>query len=171
MKPQKNSYNFLINNIGKILEEGRRKAIQSVNQILVQTYWTIGKQIVEYEQEGKERAKYGENLLSTLSKDLKNRYGKGFGISNLQYMRLLYVKYQIHQTVSGKLSWSHLVELLSIEDDLARGFYEKQCLSEKWSVRELRRQIASALFHRIALSKDKKGVLELSARGKIIEKN
>ena len=171
MKPQKNNYNFLISNIGRILEEGRRKAVQSVNQILVQTYWKIGRQIVEYEQEGEERAKYGGNMLSTLSKDLQMKHGKGFSISNLQYMRLLYIKYQNHQTLSGKLSWSHLVELLSIEDDLARGFYEKQCLSEKWSVRELRRQIDSALFHRIALSKDKKGVLELSVKGQIIEKN
>jgi len=166
-----NNYSFLINNIGEILEEGRKKAIQSVNNILVQTYWEIGKQIVLYEQEGKERATYGENLLSNLSKDLKLRYGKGFGISNLQYMRLLFIKYQNHQTRSGNLSWSHLIELLSVEEDLARSFYEKQCLHDKWSVRELKRQINSALFHRIALSKDKKGVLELSTKGQIVEKN
>lgn len=171
MTLQKNKYNFLINNIGKILEDGRRKAIQSVNQILVETYWGIGKQIIEYEQEGKERAKYGESMLSTLSKDLQIKHGKGFSISNLQYMRLLYLKYSNHQTLSGKLSWSHYVELLSIEDDMARKFYENQCLHEKWSVRELKRQVNSALFHRIALSKDKKGVLELSNKGQIIEKN
>lgn len=171
MNVKKNNYNFLINNIGKILEEGRRKAIQSVNQILVETYWGIGKQIIEYEQEGKERAKYGESMLSTLSKDLQIKHGKGFSISNLQYMRLLYIKYSNHQTLSGKLSWSHYVELLSIEEDMARAFYEKQCLHEKWSVRELKRQINSALFHRIALSKDKKGVLELSTKGQVIETN
>ena len=165
----KNQYSFLISNIGRILEEGRRKAIQSVNQILVQTYWTIGKKIIEYEQEGKERAEYGENLLSSLSKDLKLQYGKGFGISNLQYMRLLYVKYPNHQTVSDKLSWSHFVELLSLEDDLSRGFYEKQCVNDGWSVRELRRQIDSSLFHRIALSKDKQGVLNLSMKGQVME--
>ncbi len=84
-------------------------------------------------------------------------------------MRLLYQKYQKSQTLSDQLSWSHYIELLSIEDDLARQFYEKQCVSERWSVRELKRQINSALFHRIALSKDKRGVLRLSKRGNTIE--
>ncbi len=73
------------------------------------------------------------------------------------------------QTVSGKLSWSHYSELLGIEDDLAYGFYEKQCLKENWSVRELKRQVNSMLFHRIALSRDKKGVLELAKKGRKIE--
>ena len=167
----KNKYNFLINNIGKILEEGRKKAIQSVNQILVQTYWEIGKQIVEYEQKGEEKAEYGTALLSSLSQDLKLRFGKGFSKSNVYLMRQFYLKYPKFQTVSGKLSWSHYSELLSIEDDLSRQFYEKQSLNDNWSVRELKRQINSALFHRIALSKDKKGVLELSTKGQVIEKN
>ena len=166
---EKNNYNFLINNIGEILKEGRQKAFQAVNAILINTYWQIGKKIVEYEQQGEKRAVYGENLLSNLSKDLKTRYGKGFSISNLQYMRLIYIKYPNHQTVSGKLGWSHYIELLSVEEDLARSFYEKQCVHENWSVRKLKRQINSALFHRIALSKDKKSVLELSKKGYIIE--
>lgn len=168
---QKEGYHSLIQNIGQTLEEGGRKAIQSVNSILVQTYWEIGRKIVEYEQSGKERAEYGVALLDKLSRDLKQKYGKGFSRSNLQYMRLFYSKYPNYQTVSGKLSWSHLVELLSIEEDLARKFYEKQCITEAWSVRELKRQINSALFYRLALSKDKKGVLELSRKGQILEKN
>src|SRR3990167_5203121 len=117
MNLAKDKYHFLVDSIGHILEEGRRKAILSVNQTLIQTYWKIGRRIVEYEQEGKKRAEYGESLLLALSRDLKKKYGKGFGMSNLQYMRLLYVTYQNHQTVSGKLSWSHLVELLSIQND------------------------------------------------------
>jgi predicted nuclease of restriction endonuclease-like (RecB) superfamily len=165
----KQPYDCLMSSIGQILEEGRRKALQSVNQILVRTYWDIGKQIVEFEQQGKERAVYGSALLDTLSRDLKSKYGKGFSISNLQYMRLFYSKYQNYQTVSGELSWSHLIELLSIEDDLERGFYEKQSAIEKWSFRELKRQINAALFHRIALSKDKQGILKISKKGQIVK--
>ena len=170
--PAKNveKYNLLISDIGRILEEGRKQAIYAVNNILVKTYWEIGKQIVEFEQKGKEKAEYGSELLTSLSKDLKFKHGKGFSRSNLQYMRLFYLKYPKCQTVSGKLGWSHYVELLMIEDDLERSFYEKQCEKENWSIRELNRQKNSALFHRIALSRDKKGVLELSKKGQLIEK-
>lgn len=163
-------YTHLISTIGQILAEGRRKALQSVNQILVRTYWEIGKQIVEFEQEGKERAEYGKNLLLILSRDLQLRYGKGFSRSNLQYMRLLYTTYTNYQTVSGELSWSHYIVLLSIDDDLERQFYEKQCVVEQWSFRELRRQMNSALFQRIALSKDKQGVLALAKKGNMVQK-
>ena len=165
-----NEYDKLINSIGKLLEDARKNVAKTVNTILVETYWKIGKQIVEYEQRGKERANYGEELLKKLSKDLTNKYGRGFSRSNLQYMRLLYVKYPKCQTLSGKLSWSHYVELLNVSDDLARSFYEKQCIKDNWSVRELKRQINSMLFERLALSKDKKGVLKLAKKGQIIEK-
>jgi len=121
----------------------------------VKTYWDIGKRIVEFEQKGEERANYGAELLKKLAKDLSLKYGKGFSRSNLQYMRLLYIKYPKCQTLSGKLSWSHYVELLGVSDDLARSFYEKQCIRENWSVRELKRQIDSMLFEKLALSKDK----------------
>ena len=169
-KPAIKDYNNLIKNIGAVLEQGRRQAYNAVNQILTKTYWEIGRQIVEFEQKGKEKADYGSELLDRLSKDLKQSYGKGFSKSNVYLMRLFYLIYQKFQTVSGKLSWSHYVELLGIEDDLERSFYEKQCTKENWSVRELKRQKNSALFHRIALSKDKQGVLELSKKGHIIEK-
>jgi len=164
------NYTNLINSIGILLESARKQVVSVVNDILVKTYWEIGKRIVEYEQKGGEKAEYGSKLLSRLSKDLSVRYGKGFSRSNLQYMRLLYIKYPKCQTLSGKLSWSHYVELLGVSDDLARSFYEKQCVNENWSVRELRRQINSMLFERVALSKDKKGVLKLSKKGQIIEK-
>jgi len=164
------NYMNLLNGIGKILEEGRKKAFKAVNEILVKTYWEIGRQIIEFEQKGKERANYGSSLLTKLSKDLKLRYGRGFSKSNVYLMRLFYLKYQKFQTVSGKLSWSHYAELLGIENDLERSFYEKQSIKENCSVRELKRQINSALFHRISLSKDKKGVLELSKKGQITQK-
>ncbi|MBI2135534.1 DUF1016 domain-containing protein [Candidatus Woesearchaeota archaeon] len=165
---QKTDYNSLISQIGNILETGRKQAYIAIDSILVKTYWEIGKQIVDYEQHGQQRAIYGKELLVQISKDLKLKYGKGFSRSNLQYMRLVYLKYPICQTLSGKLSWSHYVELLGIEEDTARAFYEKQCIYEKWSVRELKRQINSMLFHRIALSKDKKGVMELARNGHIV---
>lgn len=170
-KISKENYNNLITDIGSILEKGRQQAYKVVNEILVKTYWEIGRQIVEFEQKGKEKAEYGSSLLNNLSIDLKLRYGKGFSRRNIHDMRRFYLKYQKWQTVSAKLSWSHYVELLGIEDDLERNFYEKQCVSERWSVRELQRQINSVLFHRIALSKDKKGVLELSKKGQIINKD
>ena len=164
------NYSLLINNIGKILEQGRKHAYSSINTILIGTYWEIGKRIVEYEQEGRKKAEYGTSLLGKLSKDLKLKHGKGFSKSNVYLMRQFYLKYSTFQTVSGKLSWSHYSELLSIEEDLSRQFYENQCLKENWSVRELKRQINSALFHRVALSKDKKAVMGISKNGLIIEK-
>lgn len=163
------SYSYLLNDIGLLLDTGRKAAVQKVNEILVETYWQIGHRIVEFEQQGNEKAEYGSNLLKNLSKDLKIRYGKGFSRSNLQYMRLLYLKYPKCQTLSGKLGWSKYCELLSVSDDLARSFYEKQCINENWSVRELKRQINSSLFERVALSKDKAGVLKLAEKGQIPE--
>ncbi len=163
-------YNQLVDSIGQLLKESRKQVAKTINTILVKTYWEIGKRIVEYEQKGKERADYGIQLIRRLSKDLKLKYGRGFSRSNLQYMRLLYIEYPKCQTLSGKLSWSHCVELLGVSDDLAKSFYEKQCIKENWSVRELKRQINSMLFERIALSKDKKSVLELATKGQIIEK-
>ncbi|MEK6819108.1 MAG: PDDEXK nuclease domain-containing protein, partial [Nanoarchaeota archaeon] len=91
-------------------------------------------------------------------------------LSNITYMRLFYLKYQKSETLSHQLSWSHYFELLKIEEDLERSFYEKQCINENWSVRELKRQIDSALFYRLALSKNKKEILTLSKKGQLIEK-
>lgn len=158
-------YDKLLDNIGDLLKRGRKSAVRAINKILVQTYWKIGEQIVQYEQKGKEKAEYGSKLLMQLSKDLKQRYGKGFSKSNVYLMRQLYLKYPNFQTLSGKLSWSVYCELLSVSDDLARSFYEQQCIRENWSVRELRRQINTGLFERIALSKDKKAVLKLAQNG------
>ncbi len=163
-------YDALIKRIGFLLEQGRRQAVVAVNYALVRTYWEIGKRIVEYEQKGNERAEYGSALLTKLSRDLKLRYGTGFSKSNVYLMRLFYLKYEKFQTVSGKLSWSHYSELLSVEEDLARQFYEKQCIHESWSVRELKRQTDSSLFERLALSRDKRGILELSKKGQKIER-
>lgn len=165
----KNKYSSLIEDIGELLTSARKSFYSTANTILVHTYWQIGKRIVEFEQSGKEKAIYGSKLLDTLSRDLKSKYGKGFSRTNLIFFRLLYLNYRKSQTLSNQLSWSHYVELLSVEDNLARSFYEEQTLIEKWSVRELRRQINSALFQRLALSKDKKGILKLAGKGKRIK--
>lgn len=170
VKKVSSDYKHLINSVGVLLEKARKETYVQVNRILVHTYWEIGRNIVEYEQKGKEKAAYGTRLFEKLTKDLKEKYGKGFSRSNVIYMRLFYLKYPKSQTLSDQLSWSRYVELLMIEDDLERSFYEKQCLKENWSVRELKRQKNSALFERIALSKDKKGVLALAEEGHIIEK-
>lgn len=163
-------YSSLIIDISELLEQGRRQAFHSVNIILVKTYWTIGKRIVEYEQKGNERAEYGDKLLIQLSKDLAFKYGRGFSRSNLVYMRLFYLKYPKSETLSHQLTWSHYFELLKIDDDLEGSFYEKQCLLDNWSIRELKRQKNSDLFHRLALCKDTKQIMKLSKKGNIIKK-
>lgn len=163
------NYQNLTQNIAKILEKGRNQAVSNVNTILLQTYWEVGKTIVEFEQKGNIKAEYGKELLINISKELK-KYGKGFSRSNLTYMRLLYLKFPKSETLSHKLSWSHYFEILKVENDLARSFYEKQCILENWSVRELKRQKQSMLFERFALGKNKEEILELSHKGQIIQK-
>ena len=165
---QKNEYTNLILGIGQLLEEGRRRALQSVNSIIVQTYWEIGRKIVEFEQKGEEKAEYGSRLLKDLSADLQQKHGKGFSKSNIYLMRIFYLTYPKFQTVSGKLSWSHYVELLAVCNDLERAFYEKQCLQERWGVRDLRRQIDSGMFYRLSASKKHGGLLQLSEKGQVI---
>jgi predicted nuclease of restriction endonuclease-like (RecB) superfamily len=165
---QKN-YNELIVQIGSLLALGREKAAYSINTILVQTYWEIGRYIVEFEQNGNEKAEYGTQLFERLSRDLTTTYGKGFGRSNLLYMRKLYLTFPKSGTVSHKLTWSHYYEILKSDSELEISFYVKQTEKEKWSVRELKRQMKSMLFHRLALSTDKEGVLRLASNGHEVE--
>ena len=163
-------YNDLLEQVGETLEKGRGRLVSAVNAVMVQTYWEIGQHIVEYEQKGNEKAEYGSNMLKQLSRDLTDRYGKGFSWSNTYRMRQLYLTYPTFATLSQKLSWSHYVELLKIDDPLERSFYEKEAINENWGVRELKRQMKSMLFHRIALSSDKDTVLRLAQEGQVIEK-
>ena len=162
-------YLALLQNISDTYTQGRIRAVQAVNSHITQTYWQVGRQIVEFEQGGKARAEYGKALINKLASDLTLRHGKGFSRSNLVYMRLLYQRYPISQKPSHLLSWSHYVELLKMDDPLERSFYEQQAISEKWSVPELKRQKATSLFLRLAASKDKAGVLQLAAQGQLIE--
>lgn len=165
MKPSSNQYTQLLDNIGLTLQKARENAIKAINTELVKANWEIGRHIVQFEQQGKVKADYGSALLKNLAQDLKAKYGKGYSKSTIYLCRLFYIKYRKFQTVSGKLSWSHYAELLTVADDLARGFYEKQAIRENWSFREMKRQINSALFQRLSLSKDKKGVMALAEKG------
>jgi hypothetical protein len=115
---------------------------------LVLTYWGIGRHIVEFEQMGNEKAEYGSKILDRLRNDLSDQLGKGFSRTNLIYMRLVYLKYSNITILSDQLTWGHLVELMTIDHDLERSFYEKQTVLEKWTVRELKRQKDSSLFLR-----------------------
>ena len=121
------NYDRLVNEIGSLLADARSQVASSVNTILVKTYWAIGRHIVEYEQNEAERADYGTNLLNRLSKDLTQRYGKGFSRSNILYMRKLYLNFQICETLSHFLSWSHYFEILKSDDPLEISFYAKEC--------------------------------------------
>lgn len=162
-------YKELVEAIGRALSEGRNKAIQTVNATLVKTNWQIGHYIVEYEQKGKERAEYGAELLNRLSRDLTAAYGKGFSRSNVFQMRQFYLTFPKIQTLSEQLSWSHYLEILKANGELEISFYAKQCEIENWSVRELKRQMKSCLFQRLALSRNKEEVLSLSRQGQEVQ--
>lgn len=168
-----NNISFLVKNIVDLIQTSRKNLTVQVNNAITQTYWNVGKYIVEFEQKGSAKAEYGSGLLSNLSKILTARLGKGFSRPNLNNMRKFYMFYpnsQKCQTVSDKLSWSHICELLTIDEELERSFYEKECIAENWNVRSLRRQMDSALYLRLASSKDKNGILELSQKGIVIQK-
>lgn len=165
INPQDTAYLQLIDSITVLWNSARTKAISAVNTELLEANWQTGKYIVEYEQQGKERAEYGKQLLVTLAKDLTAKNGKGFSRSNLVYMRKFYLAFPICETVSHKLTWSHYFELLKCENSLEMQFYYNEAVKEGWKVRELKRQMKSCLFQRLALSTDKKGVLALANEG------
>ncbi len=169
MKVAKNKYNQLLDRIGISLNQGRRKINKVVNKEILFSKWEIGQHIIEYEQNGNVKAEYGSDLLDKLSKDLKLRYGKGFSRRSVLDMRRFYILYPKWQTLSAILSWSHYVELIGVKNDLERGFYEKQCLQEGWSVREFQRAKNSSLFERIAINKTKEEILALGEKGQVVE--
>jgi predicted nuclease of restriction endonuclease-like (RecB) superfamily len=150
------------------METARQNVARQVNNELLTAYWNIGRIIIEHEQNSKERAEYGTQTLKELSKTLTAEFGKGFSVSNIQFMRRFFQTYQIQQTVSVKLSWSHYCELLSISDESKRGFYENETVNSRWSVRELKRQISTSLYERLLLSDgkaNKETVLSLAEHG------
>jgi predicted nuclease of restriction endonuclease-like (RecB) superfamily len=163
----------LIQNIKSIVLQSRKRLISSVNHELITTYWNIGKEIVENEQQNKVDQQSSRQIILLLSKQLSRELGKGFSRSNLFNMRKFYNSYPDVQTLSGQLSWSHICELLTIEDEHKRSFYQKESVNSSWSIRELKRQIDSSLYERLLLSsgkKNKEKILELSKKGQVLEK-
>jgi predicted nuclease of restriction endonuclease-like (RecB) superfamily len=187
--------------VAELLQNARQQVLRTVNSTMAITYFEIGRIIIEEEQNGKDRAEYGKQLLKGLSRELTEEFGKGFSVDNLQNMRRLYLVYSISETVSSIstdvnqkyetvssifkkqdktklpnntlsfiLTWSHYLFLINIEDQKERKFYEIEAIKYNWSLRELKRQYDSALYARLALSRDKEGVLKLSEKGQIIEK-
>lgn len=155
-----------------LLKSARENIVSTINSTMAKTYFLIGKRIVEEEQNGEKRAEYGKKLIIELSKKLTKEFGKGFSERNLEQMRKFYLAYSIPQTLSAefRLSWSHYLILMRMENLDERNFYEIEAIENNWSLRELRRQIDSALYERLVLSRDKEKVKSLALKGQIIEK-
>lgn len=159
----------LAGRITAIIESARGRVQTVVNQEMVCAYWKIGREIVEEEQRGEKRAEYGKALIENLSKELTGRYGKGFTASNLLTMRRFYQTYPIQHALRAELSWTHYRQLLKVDDVQKRSFYEIECANNNWSTRELDRQMNSMLFERLALSRDKEGVMALASKGQVLQ--
>lgn len=223
-----NQNNDFYSRISEVLKSAQNNVLQAVNTAMVNAYFEIGRLIVEEEQNGKERAEYGKQILKELSVKLTKEFGRGFSLRNIEQMRQFYLAYSKSQTLSAqfelkgqkapdeslsdsilliespkpgekisevtsrkseklqvlsaeseskrklvhnefKLSWSHYLKLMRIEDYQERKFYEIESFKNNWSLRELQRQYDSALYTRLALSRDKEGVLRLSEKGLVIE--
>jgi len=162
----------LFSKIADLLHSARQHVVRAVNQTMVYTYYEIGRMIVEDEQQGKERAEYGKQVLKELSVKLTTEFGKGFSADNLENMRRFFLAYSISETTSRKfnLSWSHYLKLMRIANPDERSFYEIECAAGNWSLKELQRQFDSALYERLVLSRDKEGIRQLAAQGQIVEK-
>ncbi len=175
-----------LKNISDVLASARKNAKTAVNLSMVYAYYEIGRRIVEEEQNGADRAGYGQYLLKELSEYLTGIYGKGFSLTNLKQMRQFYLTFtndQIGQTLSDQfknlpstvdgrkffLSWSHYLMLMRIKNTDERHFYEIEAVKNDWSLSELKRQYNSSLYERLALSTDKDKVYRLSTEGQKIE--
>ena len=160
--------NGLVSEIRDIITTAKNNVSHHVNNELLAAYWNIGRVIVEHEQGSHERAGYGKDTMRQLSRILTEEFGKGFSLSNVYNMRQFYRDYPKFQSLTGKLTWTHYCELLSISDMDKRSFYEKEAVNAGWSVREMKRQIDSSLFERLLLSRgdaNKKQVLALAEKG------
>jgi predicted nuclease of restriction endonuclease-like (RecB) superfamily len=158
--------------VSSLLKSARSRVVQQVNNVMVLTYFEIGKLIVLEEQKGEVKSKYGSNLINELSARLTEEFGRGFSQTNLKQMRSFYMVYENRQTPSDefKLSWSHYTKLMRVDNEKERSFYEIEAAQNNWSVKELQRQMDSALYERLTLSLDKEKVKTLSKKGLVIER-
>ena len=179
--------NGFIDDIKAMLKKARENITTTINISMVYTYYEIGRKIVEQEQKGNNRADYGKEILKELSISLTKEFGKGYSVSNLKSFRQFYLVYsqdQIGQplvsqfnnlpvTSEGRvffLSWVHYIQLMRIKNIDERHFYKIETYKNNWSKRELSRQFDSALYERLALSRNKEEILQLSSKGQIIER-
>lgn len=166
----KNELKTLIHDIKSLIRKARYNAVYAVNAEMLKAYYEIGRRIVEEEQKGSNRAEYGERLIDTISLELMKEFNKGFDVTNLRRMRRFYLIYQKWETVSPKLTWSHYSELIKIEEETKRRYFEKYAITENLSVRDLKRQMYSLHYERLLMSKDKKALIEYEKKGNIPSK-
>jgi predicted nuclease of restriction endonuclease-like (RecB) superfamily len=160
-----------VEQIKQLIKDAQIGVVRSVNSIMVQTYFELGRRIVEHEQEGKDYSNYGEYIVDRLSTDLTKEFGKGYSKRNLELIRKFYLTYKIAKSpISQSISWTHYLHLMRISNENERKFYEIETEKNNWSVRELERQINTSLYERLSLSKDKIGILKLAEKGQQIEK-
>lgn len=145
----------LLRDIKQVIEQARGQVKQAVNSAMVQAYWQIGYLIVEQEQQGSHRAEYGKAQLKQLSEQLTQEFGKGFDVTNLRNMRRFYLAYPNRDAVRLELSWTHYRILLRIEKNNARQWYQREAITQNWSVRALERQVGTLYYERLLASKDK----------------
>ena len=179
----------IFNEVINLLKDAREKVKKTIDNTMTNTYYEIGRIIVEEEQKGNERAEYGKEIIKKLSMILTNEFGRGFSKSNIEQMRKFYLTYSKTQTVSEELrknekkvglltidnkkelnlGWSHYLFLMRLEDLEERNFYEIEAFTNNWSIRELKRQFNTGLYQRLVLSREKDKIKELSLKGHIIE--
>ncbi|MCH9739967.1 MAG: PDDEXK nuclease domain-containing protein [Epsilonproteobacteria bacterium] len=157
MKLQNNNF---YDSVKTILQTARDNAYKQVNFIMVEAYWNIGKQIVEEEQKGEDRAKYGSYLIKELSKQLSDEFGKGFSQQSIRNMRQFYNCFPIRSTLWSELSWSHYKLIIRLKDESARAWYMEEAVKSHWSVRALDRQIGTHYYERLLSSRHMDSVKE-----------
>ena len=167
IKEQTNFYQEIKN----LLQNAKNRIYSNINSTMTQTYWLIGQRIVEEEQNGENRATYGQALIENLAIELTNEFGKGYSKDNLKNMRRFYNSFSKSETVSHqfKLSWSHYIFLTRLSNLDERNFYEIEAIENSWTLREMKRQFDSGVYERLQLSLDKQKVKELSQKGQVIE--
>lgn len=153
------SYEDIYSEIKETLLQSRNHAYNAVNFAIVQAYWQIGRIIVEHEQNGSLRAKYGKAVLQEISEKLQQEFGGGFSVRNLQQMKKFYVLFPNTNALRSQLTWTHYRALLRIENDEARNWYMEECIRSAWSSRQLERQISTLYYERLLASRDKESVI------------
>ena len=185
----KTDANSLFSRVVKIITDAQSNVVRTVNSEMVRAYWHIGKEIIEEEQKGHERAEYGENIIENLSLRLSKQFGKGYSTTNLRYFRQFFLAYDtcnkirhtrcdesVEAVISDKeiislsyLSWSHYRVLMKIKNKSIRSFYEIEAQKCRWKSRELQRQISAQLFERVSKNKSPEGLLNLVQNGIEVE--